>query len=241
MEKYASVMDLDLAKITVELERKLELNEIWDMEDEPWFQNGKFLEAIIALLEDKPNVAKRWISSMSKISSEFTGSFVEDTNPEIWGDLGVDIDEILNLYFQRDGGSHLAMQYVNDALYLGRPLDDDFPEWLTLNYFLKFVPMKYVISECRYGFDYFIECYLKAGGDFCKLAEKFINEVGYSNNYEDFDAMACMLCTDSSMFDLVAFANGVDCDQLSDKYEREWYYCVLQGAGLDSTHLKKFA
>ena len=86
--------------------------------------------------------------------------------------------------------------------------------------------MKNIINNCSlYGFGTFISNYLKVGESIDTLAKKFMDEIGYSSNPSDSDAMLDLVWAGASVdiIDPAKYLNLVDVSQLTDYIAESWY------------------
>lgn len=128
---------------------------------------------------------------------------------------------------------YYAKDYITDLRNL--------PRIITADNIIEHVPMKTILDELNYcSFGEFLQQFDDAEGSFGLLVEKFIDEIGYSSDYNEFEALAdIIMYNGSDGINLKKFADAINVSFLDD-YERRGFYELLEKNGLDSGTLQKF-
>lgn len=102
------------------------------------------------------------------------------------------------------------------------------PGMISVDRLIGFFSMKEIIENCLpYSFDDFITDYLGAGKDIDTLAQKFMDEIGYSSDSSDSGALLDLVYAGASVdiIDPAKYLELVDASQLDDCEASNWYYC----------------
>ena len=169
-------------------------------------------------------VINGWVKSHLDTSA-IIQDIVEDASEE-WEDLGVDPSDYIDLWIEDSG-----YRYFEYSL-------KDLPERVTLKRFIDSHSMEQILNYSRgYGFLSFIDDYTGAGGNVDALAQKFLNELGYSNEYRA--DMLDLVVSGATVIDVEKFINCIDVSDM-DEDTIEMYYSDLKNAGVDEKLLGKF-
>ncbi|MBR3332071.1 hypothetical protein IKG28_00325 [Candidatus Saccharibacteria bacterium] len=119
---------------------------------------------------------------------------------------------------------------------------DNLPEILSANKLIANVKMRDILDEASYsyfGFEDFLKGFIVAGGDASMLAAKFLDEIGYSCEYDEFSALFDLLEAGCDI-DVVHLADCVDVNILNNE-DKNRCYRILKENGADRTILARFA
>ena len=117
---------------------------------------------------------------------------------------------------------------------------DCLPEVLSADKLISNVNMSDILEDVSYWkFDDFLKKFIEADGDTDLLANKFIQEIGYTSVYDEFSALFDLLEVGCDI-DIEYFADCVDVEILNSE-EKDRYYQVLKERGADRTILDRFA
>ena len=118
----------------------------------------------------------------------------------------------------------------------------DLPDTISVDRLISFFSIKEIISNCSpYSFDDFISDYLKVGKSIDTLAQKFMDEIGYSGDPSCSGALLDLVYAGASV-DIInpaKYIELVDASQLDDSNCEAWYD-YLEGKGYDSRLISKF-
>ena len=115
---------------------------------------------------------------------------------------------------------------ANGYEYFNEKELSELPNKISVDMLINFFSMKNIINNCSlYGFGTFISNYLKVGESIDTLAKKFMDEIGYSSNPSDSDAMLDLVWAGASVdiIDPAKYLNLVDVSQLTDYIAESWY------------------
>lgn len=159
-----------------------------------------------------------------------------------WVEERTDIDHIV--WYGEDLLERLGM---SNASFIDRWLKDygleslnghldELPPMISVEKIFSYFSMQDIIAN--FYIDDLVDEYLEYGS-IDDLAQKFINDIGYSSNPEHSEYLFTFTLYGASVIDHERFVNSVDVDQLSDDDAEFWYEC-LQEAGYDEKLLSKF-
>ena len=113
---------------------------------------------------------------------------------------------------------------------------------ISVDKLISFFSMKEIIDNCSpYSFDDFISDYLEVGKSIDTLAQKFMDEIGYSGDPSCSGALLDLVYAGASVdiIDPAKYVELVDASQLDDCEASNWYD-YLEGEGYDSQLINKF-
>ena len=116
------------------------------------------------------------------------------------------------------------------------------PDTISIDKLISFFSMKEIIDNCSpYSFDQFISDYLESDQDINVLAQKFMDEIGYSSNSSDSGALLDLVYAGASVdiIDPTKYIDLVDVSQLDDCEALNWYD-YYECKGYDSQRISKF-
>ncbi len=143
---------------------------------------------------------------------------------DAWKSIGVDPEDYIDAWFER-----------NSEYYLDPNKLEELPKYITVERFIGFFPVDTFIKQIQsFGpFLNFLDYEFKeAGCNVDSLSERFIDEIGYSNEKHHLDAMFGLIMAGASNIDIRKFVDLVRGSRI-DRCSREFYYDDLKWKGVD--------
>ena len=169
---------------------------------------------------------KEWIDAHP--APELIDDIVRNTN--LWRRLGINSSDYTNTWID---------QKVEACFRTG--IISSLPELISPRQILDYCTMREIIEWVRPDRFYaFLEGpYITGGGDIDLLATKFIDEIGYSSNFDESDLMMDLLLAGATVIDSEQFIDCIDVSLLDD-YDKGMYYEDLKNIGFNERLLEKF-
>lgn len=168
---------------------------------------------------------KRWIAEHS---SEY---LIDDivNYPESWAPLGINGSEYVEQWLEYNAEEYFKTSRLSDL-----------PRLVSVQQIVDSLDMRDILgfiypNSLR---DFLQGDFEDAEGDIDAFAQKFIDEIGYSHEFDDFDAMLDLIVAGATVIDIEKFIDAIDTDLL-DEYIKRSYYDDLRGAGISSYYLDK--
>ena len=171
---------------------------------------------------------KKWLEQHAGNCME---GYIVETGSDFYKKFDMDEDAAIDRWLDRYGHLFFCDEYLSDL-----------PTTISVDKLISFFPMKEIIDSCSpYGFDSFITDYLEAGKDINNLAQKFMDEIGYSSDSTFSGAMLDLVYAGASadIIDPAKYIELVDANQLDDCEANNWYD-YFEGKGYDSQLISKF-
>ncbi len=161
------------------------------------------------------------------------------------------LDELINQGFDADKilkGRRCSRKNVEYLKKFLEEHEDKFlanlatlPDAISADTLVDNIPMGDIMSASRYiGLERFIDDFESAGGDINSLSDKFVNEIGYTGNYEDIMALAQIIDHGGIHgISLDDFIESIDMSILNEK-DKETIVKILGQARVNQRYLDAF-
>ena len=218
LEKLLS-KGVDPKKLLEKIDDSLGANEACPEEQNEvltWLHNHGLSEADI----------KEWIENNMNVYME---EYIVESDPSFYEKFGIDIDTAINHWIDYNGWRYFCEEKLSKL-----------PKTISVSKLINFYSMKEIISNCSpYSLEDFIMDYLEVGEKIDDLAQKFVDEIGYSSDLSDSNAMLDLVAAGASVIDHEKFVNSVNSEHFDDFTAGMWYDC-LKDAGYDEKLISKF-
>lgn len=172
---------------------------------------------------------KEWLAENAR-------SYMEDYIVESGSDFYkkfdmADEDAVIDRWLGRYGHQYFSEYKLSDL-----------PSTISVDRLISFFSIKEIISDCSpCCFDDFISDYLEVGKNIDTLAQKFMDEIGYSGDPSYSGALLDLVYAGASVdiIDPAKYVELVDASQLNDCEASNWYD-YLKDEGYDSQLISKF-
>lgn len=174
------------------------------------------------------NDIKEWLEH--HVSSSMRDYIVE-SGSDFFEKFGIEDGDIIDRWLDSYGYMYFSEKKLSDL-----------PDTISVDKLISFFSMKEIFSHCQpYGFDDFVSDYLEAGEDINTLAQKFMNEIGYSSDSSDSGALLDLVYAGASadIIDPAKYIEQVDVSKLDDCEAQNWYD-YLESEGYSSQLINKF-
>ena len=171
---------------------------------------------------------KEWLERHTNSHME---DYIVESGSDFYKKFDMEDDGIIDHWLNRYGYQYFSEYRLSDL-----------PDTISVDKLISFFSMKEIIDNCSpYSFDDFISDYLETGKDIDTLAQKFMDEIGYSSDASDSGAMLDLVYAGASVdiIDPAKYIVLVDANQLDDCEARNWYD-YFESEGYDEKLIHKF-
>ncbi|MDO4752777.1 MAG: hypothetical protein Q4A36_00875 [Candidatus Saccharibacteria bacterium] len=225
----SSTTDLeDLLGKNVSMSKAFELVRSWLEIREEWPEEQ--VEILTWLYDHglSKNDVKEWLA---KNAHSYMEDYIIESGSDFYEKFGMEDNNMIDHWLERYGYRFFSEEELSDL-----------PDAISVDKLISFFSMREIIENCRpYAFDDFIADYLKAGKDINDLAQKFMNEIGYSSDSSDSGALLDLVYAGVSVdiIDPAKYLDLVDASQLDDCEAGSWYD-YFESNGYDSQRISRF-
>lgn len=171
---------------------------------------------------------KEWLTENAHSYME---DYIVESGSDFYEKFDVADDAVIDHWLGRYGYQYFSEYKLSDL-----------PDAISVDKLISFFSMKEIIENCRpYAFDDFIADYLEVGKDINDLAQKFMDEIGYSSDSSDSGALLDLVYAGASV-DIInpaKYLELVDASQLNDCEASNWYDYFKDG-DYDNQLVSKF-
>ena len=171
---------------------------------------------------------KEWLE---KHAGDYMEDYVVESNLGFYEEFDMDTDVAIDQWLNRHGHMYFYERRLSDL-----------PNAISVDRLIDFHTMREIVDNCvSYGsFDGFIAEYTETGRDVDVLARKFVDEIGYSSNPSDSDAMFDLVWRGASatIIEPERFVESIDLTRLEDGDARIWHDC-LESIGYDKRIIRR--
>ena len=168
---------------------------------------------------------------LTENAHSYMEDYIVESGSDFYEKFDMADDAVINHWLERYGYQYFSEQRLSDL-----------PDAISVDRLISFFSMKEIISNCSpYSFDDFISDYLEVGKSIDTLAQKFMDEIGYSGDPSCSGALLDLVYAGASV-DIInpaKYLELVDASQLDDCEASNWYD-YFEGKGYDSQLISKF-
>lgn len=171
---------------------------------------------------------KKWLA---KNAYSYMEDYIVESGSDFYEKFDMADDAVIDHWLDRYGYQYFSEQRFSDL-----------PDVISVDKLISFFSMKEIIDNCSpYSFDDFISDYLEVGKSIDTLAQKFMDEIGYSGDPSCSGALLDLIYAGASVdiIDPAKYVELVDASQLDDCEASNWYD-YLEGEGYDGQLISKF-
>lgn len=172
---------------------------------------------------------KKWLEEHA---NSYMEDYIVDSGSDFYEEFGIESGPVIDRWLERYGH-----EYFNEYTL------SDLPDIISIEKLINFFSTKEIIDNCSpYTFGDFITDYLKVGKNIDDLAQKFMDEIGYStSDSSESGALLDLVYAGASVsiIDPAKYIEVVDVDQLND-YEADNWYDYFDSEGYDISLISKF-